>query len=188
MKSLLRLLRRPLGEQRLVIEATLLLTAVRPALAVLPFPVLRRGLRVASGWVRGGAASPQQVAWAVEAVGRRLPWASSCLVQALAAESLLNRYGCPARLRIGVSKETSALLAHAWVECGDLVVVGGGDLARYVSLEDPAVRPSAWAGTELTPPYNRVIMATATKVAYPHIVKMRATAAVSPRSTIPAFA
>jgi len=120
----------------MAMEATVLLSVARATLVLLPLPVLRRALRVAFRRVGAAAITPGQIAWAVEAVSRRLPWRSSCLVQALAAEALLNRYGCPARLHIGVSKETDrTLLAHAWVESGDLVVVGAGDLTRYAALE-----------------------------------------------------
>jgi len=79
--------------------------------------------------------SAEKVIWAVEAAGRRMPRARTCLTQALAAQVLLARRGRPALLHIGVSrKEQEEFEAHAWLESGGEVMIGGYELERYTSL------------------------------------------------------
>lgn len=141
MKSLRRFLELPAPERHLLIKAVLLLVAIRLGLAVLPFRTLRRLLagrgERAAGWRRTDRVSPDRIAWAVMAAGRYAPGRATCLVEALAVEALLARRGYPARLRVGVAREEDGRLqAHAWVESGGRVVIGGSETAleRYTSL------------------------------------------------------
>jgi hypothetical protein len=81
---------------------------------------------------RGGEASGElAVAAAWRALGRlgRVPggrWRNTCLYRAAAACLALRRCGVPARLRLGVRRDGSAILAHAWVEDGAGRVLAGG--------------------------------------------------------------
>ena len=69
--------------------------------------------------------SPQDVVRAIEAVGRRLPGLSTCLVRAFVAELLLGSPARPLRLTIGVKQTPAGLLqSHAWVTDQDSVVIG----------------------------------------------------------------
>jgi hypothetical protein len=76
--------------------------------------------------------SPGAIGWAVAAASRVVP-RSTCLVQALAANDLCHRYGYPAQVRLGARRaDGGALEAHAWLELGEEVVVGGSqELAEY---------------------------------------------------------
>jgi hypothetical protein len=78
-----------------------------------------------------------RIAWAVNAVGKRLT-GTTCLVEALAADSMLRRHGHVPTLRLGVHDDGSVqsrLDAHAWVECGGMVVTGRIDnLQNYAVL------------------------------------------------------
>lgn len=65
-----------------------------------------------------------QVAWAIHAVGRRLPRDPSCLMRALAARAMLARRGISCSIRIGISEDSENFRAHAWVEAGTRPVVG----------------------------------------------------------------
>ncbi|MFY7837214.1 MAG: lasso peptide biosynthesis B2 protein [Novosphingobium sp.] len=70
----------------------------------------------------------------------RVPWRSDCLVQCLAGRRWLAALGIPARIQIGVKRETrdgldDALLAHAWLSVGE-VVVTGGDIADFAAFGD----------------------------------------------------
>lgn len=60
---------------------------------------------------------------------------ATCLTQALALQAMLGRAGTPSELRIGVArgKETE-VDAHAWLECEGRVVIGDGQLERYVPM------------------------------------------------------
>jgi hypothetical protein len=72
--------------------------------------------------VRG---SNERIAWAIEATGRRLGRASTCLIRALVAELLLDAHEGPMTLTIGVRRTAAgAFHAHAWLACEDRVLVG----------------------------------------------------------------
>src|SRR5258708_35204934 len=77
--------------------------AAAAALRVVPLSVLRgctaRRRRLAQFFVPG---SSERVAWAIEATGRRLGRASSCLARAVVAEMLLDSAGGPVSLSLGV--------------------------------------------------------------------------------------
>ena len=145
MTRLGRFLRLPAADWWLLATAAVLLAAIRLGLALLPYRRIR-GLvdRLALTARRGHLAppaSPQRVAWAVTRVSRLVPGAT-CLPQALAAKVLLERRGHPARVRVGINRvEGAPLLAHAWVECANRVVLGGTDVTRYTPLSalDPLV-------------------------------------------------
>lgn len=145
MHRLARLSRLPTVERRLLIEATLLLGAIRPGLRQLPFQTVRRLLsRVAREPAGPSPAIPpstEQIVWAVTVAGRYVPKVGTgvCLTEALAAQTMLARRELPALLRIRLIKgEESRLQAHAWVESGGEVVIGGGpDLDRFTTLPTP---------------------------------------------------
>jgi hypothetical protein len=128
------------ADWQLLVRAGLRLLLVRLALWLLPFGTVRRlALRrrrtVAPPQDPG---LPRRAAWAVAALGRRLP-AMTCLVQAIALESLLSQAGHAVTLRIGVRRAgpgtTSRWLAHAWVEQDGQVLLGNvPDLTTYAVL------------------------------------------------------
>lgn len=74
----------------------------------------------------------------MSAVARRVPAFRTCLVEALAAHAMLRRRGFPSELRLGVrtpGSQAASLVAHAWVECDGVVVVGDDrDLPQYAVL------------------------------------------------------
>ena len=68
-----------------------------------------------------------------------LPWRSDCLVQALAAQHWLARYGIATQIVIGADKPKHAgFEAHAWLRYGEQVITGGA-ISRYTVLFDPQV-------------------------------------------------
>jgi hypothetical protein len=144
----------PPADRRLLSEALALLALVRPGLVILPFSLVRRLLHsyatqdgdlhaVHAASARDGEANvPARVAWAIAALSRRAPGPTTCLAQALVADALLRRRGVRSALRIGVRKPATdapgPLQAHAWVECGDQIVVGRlDDLSEYSVLSAP---------------------------------------------------
>jgi hypothetical protein len=69
---------------------------------------------------------PKLMHWALYGVGRRLPWRSDCLIEALAAKRWLDRAGGTATLKLGVRRtEEGGLMAHAWLAIGETAVSGG---------------------------------------------------------------
>ena len=75
----------------------------------------------------------------VGAVARRLPH-TTCLVQAIVAESMLRRRGIQTSLMVGVRdpNASAALDAHAWLECAGAIVVGDAvNLREYTAFPRP---------------------------------------------------
>jgi hypothetical protein len=87
----------------------------------------RRATRVAACAV--GRCDATRAPWAVSAIGRRVTGAT-CLTQALALQALLERTGHPCRVEIGVAR-ADRFEAHAWVVCGDRIVLGDTGVARF---------------------------------------------------------
>ncbi|SRR6266545_852444 len=150
MKAARRLLRLPQSERRLLVTAALLLAAIKLGLSLLPYRGLRglvdRLARAAPRRRLALSASPERIAWAVTRASRSVPGAT-CLTQALAAKVLLERRGHPTRVRVGISRSEGALLlAHAWVESGGSIVLGGADLTRYTPLSALEGEPAARGG------------------------------------------
>ncbi len=112
----------------MLLRALAALVCTRLELWVVPFSILRKRPRVSC--VPGPDA--ESVAWAIAAASRIVPRAT-CLVKALATHRLLAGFGHASDLCIGVAKGTSRFGAHAWVEFGGAVLVGGTD-TEYVRL------------------------------------------------------
>jgi hypothetical protein len=127
------------GDWLLLLRAFPLTVGIRLAVRLVPFRLLRRYVHSHRRAPRPGAPSVDRIAWAVLASARRVPDAS-CLTQALVAETLLHRAGHEAVFHLGVARPTDGaegLEAHAWVESGGRVVVGGGELDRFTRLPVP---------------------------------------------------
>jgi Transglutaminase-like superfamily len=130
-RTLRRLLALDTSDRILIVRALGWVLLARVGLWFVPFSRLRAVAdRVTQG---GGPADPRRIAWAVEAIARRIPRAS-CLTQALAADAMLRRSGRLPDLHIGVAREGSAFEAHAWLELDGTVLVGNHDLHRYTLL------------------------------------------------------
>ena len=69
---------------------------------------------------------------AVQRGSRYLPLACKCLVQAMAAKTMLRLRGIKCLVYFGVAKvKDKELIAHAWVKCGDRIVVGARGHRRH---------------------------------------------------------
>jgi hypothetical protein len=144
--SLITLLRklgsRSWPERWLLLRTTLALATMRLAVGLVPFRVIVRLLRLreAKPAQLTGPAHEVRAArtgCAVRSVAAHAPWHSTCLVQALAAAILLRRDGIEATLSLGVAKDADApegLIAHAWLRCGDSVVLGETESDRFTEL------------------------------------------------------
>lgn len=109
--------------------AFLMVVAVRMGLWLLPSATIIRVLRrldtTKANEASGHALPLNVIVWAVSAAAGRVPKAS-CLTQALAARVLLRWCGYEARLCLGVAHNCDrSLRAHAWLERGGRVVLGG---------------------------------------------------------------
>ena len=129
----------PSRERRLLLRALPLVLVVRIALWVLPWRwtmALSRRFSVARA--RRATGTVDEIVRAVTRAGGRVPRAT-CLTRAIAASVMLGRRGVPASIRFGVARDAGGkLIAHAWVESGERIVIGGTTSPRrYASF--PAV-------------------------------------------------
>jgi transglutaminase superfamily protein len=124
------------SDPSLLAAATATMMAVRIALWVLPFRVVRAAVMGSAVRSRFSANTPRtvdRIVAAVTAASRVVPRAT-CLTQSLTAQVLLGRHGHPVELRLGVAREAGRFDAHAWVECDGRVVVGDADVGRYTPV------------------------------------------------------
>ena len=133
----------------MLVESFFVLALVRIGLRLLPWSSLRRLLGFHPAIERNVVANDpgerekaDRIAWAIPIAARRFPIQMTCLIQALAADAMLRRRKCHPVLRLGVNGGgTSAIEAHAWVECGGRIVVGDlADLPSYAVLTTPTSR------------------------------------------------
>ena len=135
--TLARVARLDLKKKRLVAKTALVLTAASGAVACLPF---RRAVALGSAplGTRQDTVSAEDVAWAVKAWARRMPWRTKCIEQGIAAQRLLRSAGIDARLHYGArhGAQGAKLEAHVWVTVAGKPVIGGdeaGDFAEIAS-------------------------------------------------------
>lgn len=122
----------PAAERSLLLEAALVLAAVRLALWLLPFRMVRR-LPWDKTPVLSRVSAPERVAWAVNVSSRYVP-CSTCLVRALAGQLLLARRGHSSRVHIGVAGGLRRFRSHAWLESQGQILLGDVDLKDYTGV------------------------------------------------------
>jgi hypothetical protein len=141
MKNLEKFSQLPFNKQRILVEALLLITAMRISLRVLPYHIIRWFLfkRDSVFDIRHQHENDisQDIIWAIKKAGKFTLRDNSCLILASAGCILLRLHGCPAQLRLGIQKcEDGAIVGHAWVESDSKVVIGAADreIERYIPL------------------------------------------------------
>ena len=115
------------GKRALFLQAVALLPLVGPTLHCLSF---RRALAYLEARREAARRSlsegdrdwAQKAAETIELAGRHGIVRASCLDRSLLLVWLLARRGIAGELRIGVDRENDSLRAHAWVECGGMVL------------------------------------------------------------------
>jgi hypothetical protein len=135
-------------ECALIAEAFCCLVVARDIVSWRPFRRLTAGLGVPMAEspitdAEGHRATIQQIGWAVQALGRRVPWFRQCLVRALAARWMLERRGIPSTLYFGTAKDASgAFRAHTWLRSGTRVLTGGQERRQFTVVATFASRVS----------------------------------------------
>ena len=131
----------PKKERQIISKAFFLLILVRLGLWLLPFKILQKALEtlfpppVMSEPQVTIPVAPETISRAVRAASPYVP-SATCLTQALTLRALLAREGIASKLEIGVTHDDEAgFAAHAWLEAGGRVVIGGERLDRYTRLE-----------------------------------------------------
>ena len=141
LSALRKLLALSWSDRFLLIEAWINLGAARLALLTVPFkhiaPRLGRQLPPDHP-VRDLPTIPpvaRRIAWAIDVMSPRTPWESACLAQAVAGKFMLRSRGLSSRLFLGTRKdETGDLAAHAWLQLGQEILLGGGGRPTFTAL------------------------------------------------------
>ena len=122
-----------------LLEAWWALLGLYLALRLVSFDRLEAFTRLAK---EKGGVPVEALAWAwrrqrLVSVAARLHLLSmTCLPRALALRWMASRSGIPAQLRIGMSKSSTGMLAHAWVEVqGEMIGEPDDIIARFMVLE-----------------------------------------------------
>lgn len=82
-----------------------------------------------------------RIAYVVPRIGRRVPWRSDCLVQAVAAQRWLARYAIPSSIRIGGRTRANRFDAHAWLVAAGTIVTGW-DNAEFETYAEFGISPT----------------------------------------------
>ncbi len=123
------------ADRRLLLRAAFWLGIARIRLASTPFQRLVGEPVGEPGGVEPDVDVLQRVGYAVRAAAANVPWRSDCFPQTIAARTLLKRLGFSSTIHLGVERTSKDNIAgHAWLTCGETVVVGGQDLNRYTEL------------------------------------------------------
>jgi len=136
----------------LFFEAYVLLGVMRAAILLLPFRKITKMMGLVQGEQSAVSesippCSTETISWAIQAAAARTPWESACLVQALTGMAMMSRRGINATLYLGVAKDESgaeAMLAHAWLRCGTIILTGFGGAERFSAISSFS-RPAAGA-------------------------------------------
>lgn len=122
----------------LLFEAACTLIAALAAVKFIPFGRIAPGLgclgtpQPVTPLAPELAQQAQRVGWAVRALAHYLPWDAKCLAQAIAAKWMLRRRGLPSTFYLGVDHGREQWLdAHAWLRCGDEIITGEPQHARF---------------------------------------------------------
>jgi hypothetical protein len=133
----------PGAELTLVLLTIALTASVRAALWTVHFRRLKQTVDACRpSKLLTGCYTDVQIARAVRIASRYVPHAT-CLTQALTAQMLLTWADIEAKTLIGV-RRIEKFEAHAWVECGGRVLVGGAaESATYAPMLTLEGRPPA---------------------------------------------
>lgn len=123
------------ADKRLLLRAGWLLSVTAIILQLIPYASVQRWLArpIPSPGASGSTSrhSMERIIWSVVTASRFVP-GTTCLTQALVCARMLHREGHVAELHFGVAKERgNGILAHAWLESGGRIVLGGTSEAQH---------------------------------------------------------
>jgi len=130
-------------EKKLFLEAYIMLGIMSVAILTISFKRLTRSLehQKNKGEMIPLCDNEMQTAISVgKAIMRaaaHTPWESACLVQSLTAQRMLQKRGIPGVFYLGATKDEESeekMKAHAWSQCGEHVITGGGGHEEFTVL------------------------------------------------------
>ena len=133
------------ADKLLVLNALLLLQVNWLLVRIRPFEQLRTSSRPGDSNKPMPAERTNRILSLVESASRAAPWTDNCLLRGLTGLQLMEKFGTPANLSIGVKREADGTIqAHAWLECADGRPLSDEliDIADYQRLKISAVNGS----------------------------------------------
>jgi len=127
-------------DKAILLEATLSLALARIVMLIAPFRWIARRMGEQTSPMKTtdpGERSEQilHLAKILQAVARNVPWKTNCLVQSIAAATMLRRRKMEGAVYFGArTDESGKFEAHAWVCCGEILVTGDHDEEMYTEL------------------------------------------------------
>ena len=134
MHAVTRFRQLPARRRALLLEAAASLALASAVLRLLPF---KRATRLGSVPLRRAVTgNAEEVAWAVEAAARRVPWRAVCIHKGIAAQRMLRSRGLDATLHYGIGngRDRDGLAAHVWVNLGGVPVIGGEEARAFAAV------------------------------------------------------
>jgi len=130
-------------EKKLFIEAYVTLGMIRTAILTVSFKRLTRSLEHVAKKKElvklneKDMEIAQRVGQAIMRASAYTPWESACLAQSLTAQKMLQKRGIPGVFYLGAMKDDESeakMKAHAWSQCGDNIITGGGGHEEFTVL------------------------------------------------------
>ena len=122
-------------EKKLFLEAYVTLGIMRAAILTVSFKRLTRSLEHLPNKEELTTLHDNEM-YIATAVGQAIirasaytPWESACLAQSLTAQKMLEKRGIAGVFYLGAVKDEESkekMKAHAWSQCGDAIITGGG--------------------------------------------------------------
>lgn len=123
------------ADRLLACEAIVFLGMARVAVLILPFRFVAKWLERAPDSGTCDVMLVRRIGKAVTVAARNVPWNAVCLPQAIAAKAMLARRGHGSAFHLGAAIEPGGKLgAHAWLACGDVIVIGASGMAGVAPL------------------------------------------------------
>jgi hypothetical protein len=133
----------PSRHKLLLVQAWVLLGYYRASIILVPFKRITANLQHYPRANSPPALLPLQrdeailIGRLVATAARLTPWQSLCLTQVLVTQRLLAKRNIPGQFCLGVQRscelpdDSSGLSAHAWLQCGDVIVNGVAGHERF---------------------------------------------------------
>ena len=130
-------------EKKLFLEAYVTLGIMRAAILTVSFKRLTRSLehvakkKELTTLTTQEMEIAQKVGEAIMRASAYTPWESACLAQSLTAQKMLQKRGIPGVFYLGAMKDDESeakMKAHAWSQCGDTIITGGGGHEAFTVL------------------------------------------------------
>jgi len=130
-------------EKKLFLEAYVTLGRMRAAILTVSFKRLTRSLehvakkKALEKLREEDMKTAKMVGQAIMRASAYTPWESACLAQSLTAQKMLQKRGIPGVFYLGAAKDEEnkeKMKAHAWSQCGDSIITGGGGHEAFTVL------------------------------------------------------